>query len=447
MNQLSIAILLGSFLLYVFLLSRNTFLGWLSILAVQLYEFSFGISQVVVGSIHLDAVDVVSMGLLFAGVIRTLPRMRERNTARIIGLGYLAIFAASLIRGFFENGIPPAANESRGFVPILAALLYFLTASTDSESLRKYVVSYLCYGGGFVVVALLAYAGFRVGGVAWLHSAEQITDTIENRLLPASAAFGLAICFILSLSFTIRREPGKLAYWLPAVYLGTAIFLRHRTVWVVLLGATASFVFTDRRLLRRLIPLAAFSLLIVAIFASIASLTSSEGGGARDTAEDTSEEFAYSASEAGTWRWRVDVWASYLFGQDQSVGTVMFGRGLGAGYYSLNPEAGTWISAPPHSEYVAEYSRVGLIGVCFVVWLLIRTGLRFWAFARENTSEFEPSASTWVAVVVSAMVYGITYSVPLDVFALVGIACAVLAKRDAEIPVQVEELTPSESTA
>jgi hypothetical protein len=446
-NQISVIILLGSFLLYVYLLSRNTFLGWLCILAVQLYEFSFGISQVIVGGIHLDAVDVVSMGLLFAGVIRTLPRLRERNTARIIGLGYLTIFAFSLIRGFFENGLPPAANESRGFVPILAAVLYFLTASTDSESLRKYVFTYLFYGGGFVVVALLAYAGFRIGGVAWLHSADQITDTIENRLLPASAAFGLAICVILSLSFTIRREPGKLAYWLPAVYLGTAVFLRHRTVWMVLIFSAASLIFTDRRLLRRLIPLAAFSLLIIAMFASIASLTSSEGGGARGAAEDTSEEFAYSASEAGTWRWRVDVWTSYLFGQDQSIGTVLFGRGLGAGYFSLNPEAGTWISAPPHSEYVAEYSRVGLIGVGFVVWLLIRTGLRFWTLARDDTSEFEPTASTWVAILVSAIVYGITYSVPLDVFALVGIACSVLAKRDAEFPVPVEELTPSESSA
>jgi hypothetical protein len=45
------------------------------------------------------------------------------------------------------------------------------------------------------------------------------------------------------------------------------------------------------------------------------------------------------------------------------------------------------------------------------------------------------------------MVYGITYSIPLDVFALVGIACAVLAKLDAEIPVASEEPMPSASSA
>ncbi len=447
MNPLLTAIVFAAFAIYVYFISRSTYLGWLSILAVQLYEFSFGIRAAVLGGIHLDPVDIVSFGLLIAGVIRTLPRLRERNTARIIGFGFLAIFAASLIRGIIANGFLTAANEARGFVPILAAILYFLSTPADSSSLRKYVISYFCYGVGFVVVALFAYAGARVGGVAWLHSAEQISDTIENRLLPAAAALGIATCFIFSLSWSSQKEPRKFSFWLPAVFLGTAIFLRHRSVWSALLVGAVSLLLTDRRLFRRLMPMAAASLLVIAVFATVASFTSLEGGGAQGAVEDTQEEFAYSASDSGTWQWRVEVWTSYVFGQDQTLTTILFGHGLGEGYYSLNPSAGYWISAPPHSEYVADYSRVGLIGVGFLFWFLLRPLVRFWSLAKDEALAIDPTASTWIAGLLGAMVYGVTYSIPLDVFALVGIACAVLARFDADIIIPAEELMPSQSSA
>jgi hypothetical protein len=185
--------LLGCFACYVWLLSRSVHLGWISILLVQLYEFSFGIKQVLAGGIHLDVVDVASMALLFAGIIRTLPRLGERNTARIIGLGFLLVFAVSVIRGAAVNGFITAANEARGFVPMIASVLYFLTAPADPRSIRKFIRLYFYYSLAFVVVAILAYGGLHVGGTAWLHAAAGDTDTIEDRLLPATAALGIAL--------------------------------------------------------------------------------------------------------------------------------------------------------------------------------------------------------------------------------------------------------------
>jgi hypothetical protein len=447
MNQLLTAVILTISGIYIYLIWRSTYLGWLSILAVQFYEYSFGVEPVVVGELHLDAVDLVSIGLLVAGLLRTLPRLRERNTARVIGVGYLAIFASSLIRGFLANGFIPAANESRGFVPLLIALLYFLTAPADPALLRKYLSSYLYYGFGFVIVALLAYAGFHVGGVAWLHSSTQLSNTIEDRLLPAAAVLGVALGFILSLSWSRQRDPAKLSQWLPAVFLGAAIFLRHRSVWLVLISATITLFVTDRRLFRRLVSMAVFSLLVIAVFATVASLTAEVGGGASGAAEDTQEEFAYSASEAGTWQWRVDVWRSFVFGEDQTFETVLFGKGLGGGYVNLAPTSGHWEISPPHSEYVAQYSRVGLIGMCFLFWFLYRPIFRYWVLSTDEELEMDPPASTWIAVLVGTLVYGITYSISLDAFALVGIACAALARFDAPALVELKKLAPSQSPA
>ena len=429
---------LTSFALYVYLLSRSVYFGWMSLLAVQFYEFSFGIGAVIVGGIHLDPVDIVNLGLLAAGVIRTIPRLRERNTARLIGLAYLAIFAFSLLRGAIFNGFITAANEARGFVPILLGVLYFLTAPVDSNSVRKYIRLYIYYGVGFVIVAFLAYAGVRVGGRAWLHSAEAASNTIEDRLLPAAAALGVSLCFVFSMAWVGHRSSGTLFRWLPVIFLGTAVFLRHRSVWVVLIFSMVSLFFTDGRLFRRFIPIAVLSLVVIAAFASVASFTATPD--AEDTVTSTQAEFSESASDQGTWTWRVHVWISYVLGEDQTILAVLLGKNLGDGYVSLNPEAGTWLNAPPHSEYVAEYTRVGLLGLILQLCFVIRPLTRLWPLSSTKLLAVEPSASAWTAVILGTIVYGVTYSVPPDVYALVGIASAAIANLNSEAVVPRAEV-------
>jgi hypothetical protein len=438
--QLIVVALFASFACYVYFLSQSVYLGWLSLLAVQFYQYSFGINQVIAGGIHLDAVDIVSLGLLAAGFIRTLPLLRERNTARMIGLGYLAIFTLSLIRGIVSNGLTTAANEARGFVPIILAVLYFLTAPVDSDSVRKYIQIYLYFGIGFVVVALLAYAGLPVGGVAWLHSTYDPTDTIGDRLLPAAAALGVALSFVFSLSWANHRGSNALFRWLPVIFLGTAVFLRHRSVWNVLLFGVASLFFTDNRLFRRLIPVAVLSLAVVAAFASVASITASSE--AADTASSTEAEFSDSATNQGTLIWRVQTWTSILLGKDQTLTTIVFGKSLGEGYNSFDLKSGFWSTSPPHSEYLSEYSRVGILGLALMLWFILRPIRRLWSLSLTDMLAVEPSASAWVVVIIAAIVYGVTYWITVDTFALVGIASAVVANQDADITVPLSAIMP-----
>jgi hypothetical protein len=414
--------LLGCFAVYTWLLSRSVHLGWISILLVQGYEFSFGIGHVLAGGIHLDPVDLVSMGLLCAGILRTLPRLGERNTARLIGLGFLLVFAFSLIRGAAAYGFITAANEARGFVPMIASVLYFLTAPADPRSIRKFIRLYFYYSLALVVVAVLAYAGLHVGGTAWLHAAAGDTDTIEDRLLPATAALGIALCFFFSLAWTTHRGSNALIRWLPPLFLGTAIFLRHRSVWSVLAFGSISLLFVDTRLLRRYVSLAVFSLLVIVVFVSVSSLTKSpESGGAISSTES---QFSQSASDTGTWIWRVEVWGALLFSEDQTPETVLLGKPLGGGYVTLNAQAGNWINSPPHSEYVADYSRVGLVGVALLLCYLVRPLIRFWSLSRTDKLAVEPSTSAWIALLLGLLVYGVTYTIPLDSFALAGVAGA-----------------------
>jgi hypothetical protein len=434
-------VILGCFAVYAWLLSRSVLLGWISILVVQLYEFSFGIRQVRAGGIHLDPVDIVSIGLLFAGILRTLPRLGERNTPRIIGLGFLVVFAFSLIRGAEVNGFVTAANEARGFVPMVASVLYFLTAPTDPRSIRKFIRFYLYYSLAFVVVAILAYGGLHVGGTAWLHANAGDTDTIEDRLLPATAALGIALCFFFSLAWTSHRGSNALIRWLPPIFLGTAIFLRHRSVWAVLAFGSVSLLFTDTRLLRRYLYLSVVSLAVIAVFAGVTSLTKSPDAGS--TVGSTASQFSQSASDTGTWIWRVQVWGALLFSEDQTTTTVLFGKPLGSGYVTLNAQAGNWIFSPPHSEYISDYSRVGVVGVALLLCYLARPLMRFWSLSRTNKLAVEPSASAWAVLLVGLLVYGVTYTIPLDSFALAGIGCAMINRwreeADDSVSVQVEE--------
>jgi hypothetical protein len=436
-------VLLGCFAAYAWLLARNVHLGWISILLVQLYEFSFGIRQVLAGGIHLDPVDVVSIALLLAGIVRTLPRLTERNTARVLGLGALLIFAVSLIRGSIANGFIPAANEARGFVPMIASVLYFLTAPVDSRSIRRFIRLYFYYSLAFVVVAILAYAGLHIGGTAWLHATAGDTDTIEDRLLPATAALGIALSFFYSLAWTSHRGSNAFIRWLPPLFLGTAIFLRHRSVWSVLAFSSLALLFTDTRLLRRYLSLAAMSLLVIGAFVAVTSLTrSAESGG---TVSSTESQFSQSASDTGTWIWRVEVWGAILFGEDQTTATVLLGKPLGSGYVTLNAQAGNWINSPPHSEYVSDYSRIGVIGTVLLLCYLVRPLLRFWSLSRTNKLAVEPSTSAWVALLVGLIVYGITYTIPLDSFALAGIAGAMVYRWQHEAADSVSD--PMEEAA
>jgi hypothetical protein len=406
---------------YIYSLSRSVLLGWISLLIVQLYDFTFGADVFSAGGLNLTIVDIVQACLLLAGIIRTIPRLRERNIGRRIALGYLAIFAFSLLRGIMAHGLSHAGNGSRLFVAFLIACLYFLTAPTDDESLRKFVHSFMYYGLALTFVALLASLGLRVGGLAWAHNDPDVETNSMGRLLPASCALSLAFCFFFSLAEARYRSSAKWFKWLPAVFLGLTVFLRHRSVWVVLLAGIASLLFVDRRLFRRVIPIAVLGLCFTAAYALIS------GSGVQKAATQIST----GSTDDETWLFRLAMWQG-LLGEKQTVSGVLLGKDLGGGYLIFNILQQRYMDFPPHNEYLTQYLSVGIGGVALILGFTIYPLRRFWKLSSTEVQSVEPSASAWVAVIIGIIVFSIPYQPTTDAYGLLAIANAIVFRLNSE---------------
>jgi O-antigen ligase len=412
-------------LAYIYYLSRSVLLGWISLLTVYLYDFSFGADVFTAGGLNLTVVEIVQLCLLFAGIIRTIQRRHERNTSRRIALLYVAIFAFSLVRGSLIHGFAHTARLSSLFVAFLIACLYFLTASYDSESVRKYLRIYLYYGMALTLVAVLAYAGMKIGTVAWAHNDPEIIAEAQGRSLPSGCALTIAFCFFLSLAESRYRNSSVFYKWLPAVFLGMAIFLRHRSVWVVLAAGIASYFFVDRGLFRRLIPIAALAVFFAAAYALIAGI------GIQSTAAQISSD----SSNEGTLLFRMAMWETLLT-ESQTVPGVLFGKDLGGGYMQYSVMQHEYIDIPPHNEYLTQFLSVGIAGVVLILAFTIYPLKRFWKLSSTDMEAVEPSASAWVAIIIGIVVYSIPYQPETDAYALLAMANAIVfgLKRGQESP-------------
>ncbi len=86
-------------LAYVYLLFRWPFIGLVSLLAGEFIDYAFGLNNRLIGGIHLDPLDAISICLLFAGMFRSFQHIRRINVMTLLCVGYLMLFAMSLCRG------------------------------------------------------------------------------------------------------------------------------------------------------------------------------------------------------------------------------------------------------------------------------------------------------------------------------------------------------------
>ncbi len=420
--------LFGIGLLSIYLMARHVVVGLFSLLAVSFLNFAFGMSATTFGRLHLNPLDAVYIGLLIAGLFRCLRGLRFLNAVRALAIGYLLIFALSLARGFNANGAFATANEARGFVGPLLAMLYFLDAPVDERAVRRYVQGYLIFGGALGIVAVLAAMGLPIGVSAWAHSAAAAAD---NRYLPSSAAAAICVCGFLALAHSSFHAHGFFAQLQAPAFFLVAIYLRHRTVWMMLLAGTAALLFVDSRLFRRIVPAALLA------FVAVVGIAFYENGNARFASES---EFFASASNANTWYWRVNGWQEFLLDSDQTSSTVLLGKPMGSGWWRIDPESHIVQTAPPHSEYVTEYLRVGMIGLLVVILFAFWPLFALWRISKEGIVAAYPCTSIWAVVVTITLVYGVTYSIEPESYALLGIASAIAlrAKATEELPVSLE---------
>ena len=398
---------------YVYLLSVHVDWGLVSLLVAELFHIAFGPTSQVLGGIHLDPLDAVSLCLLAAGIIRTFRTLKSINLTRFLAVAYLLLVAVSLARGFYANGILAAANESRSFVGPIVAALYFLTAPTDRTSVRRYIMSYLYFGAALAAVAALAAAGLPLGMNAW---ADSSSVAVDGRYLPATGAAALAVCGFISLAWNRYQKTGLLYQVVPVMFVATAIYLRHRTVWVMILAGALALPLIAGELGWVSMSVATVAVAVLAIYGSTAD------GLAGTT------QFSESATSSQTLQWRLNGWKELLFDDDQNALTVSLGKSMGSGFWRIDPVSDRYVGVAPHSEYIQEYLRVGVLGTVFMFFFAIRPLSRLWRISKLDPTAVYPSASAWGIIVFMTLVYGVTYGIEPHAYALIGIANAVALK-------------------
>ena len=408
---------------FIYFLSRDVLFGWASLLFVEWINWTFGSNASIIGGLHLSPPDIVNLTLMIAGVIRTIPRLRTPSTARLYASAYLTVFAFSFLRGAAIAGFPAASNESRTFVSLLAAMLYFLTAPVDDESIQKYVKVYMIYGAGLFLTAVLAYAGLPVGAIAWAH--EQGEAAINGRYLPSAAAAEMALAFFLALGRNARRPLGIISPLVPAMFFGMAVFLRHRTVWMMLIVCIACLTLLDRRTIRKFLP-------VLVVLATVAVGTQAFLSSAEKREEE--DLFSDAATNSSTLAWRVNSWDEVISDPEQTPLTMIIGKPLGLGWWRFDPSSGRYVNLYPHNEYVAEFARFGVLGLLFLLLFLFRPIRILWRWSRGNRFAVEPTTSAWCIACIGLGTYGFTYGQEGSMYPILALANLIASRLLQERP-------------
>ena len=387
-------------------MSRNVLLGWYLFLAANTFGFAFGANSSSLVGLNLTPLDGVGLALLTAGIMRFSVRFRQGGITRFIIAGFLLVFLLSWGRGVAQFGFFIPSNQSRGFIGELMGMLYFFTVPTDEETLYKMVKAFLWSGVVLIVVVVLHFAGFNIG-------MDALSEGVggRDRGVNASAAFVIALGFFLSLSWQSHYRSTKWFQALPVLLFSVAVLVQHRTVWNVLIAGSVWLIFLDVRMVKRFAPtllLAMGAILLLAVFIF----------GSRERANDI---FTSSATDSGTWNWRVSTWGQLIESQNESILWVVAGRPLGTP--QIHYDLGSYEDVGPHNQYVAIYLNFGLIGLALYLAFLFRPLLILSRRKRLGDDIF-PSISAWQLIVIGIIVFGVSDQSDVSSGVLLGIANA-----------------------
>jgi O-antigen ligase len=399
--------------MYVSLLARNVLWGWGSLLLVTWYDITFGTSSGLLGTFHVAPTDVVTVGLLFAGILRFSKRLSDSSSSQTLIVCYLGLFIFSLARGVAEYGVKLAGNESRGLVWPVIGLLYFFTIPRDERTIRKFVLFYIYSAGALFCVGLFAYLGFHVNSIA-------IDVEADERYLPANAASQIGLACVLLLAWVSHQKSQRWMFWGAMSLFAMAILLRTRSVWVLLLSVFVALPFLDWKMFKKAVPM---------VFAGAAS-TLVLGLVLYSNQSELTNRLQSSASQTNTFEWRFQGWIELLSDKDQTPFSIIFGKAFGGGFVHLDPLSARYTDAPPHNEYLMQFLRLGIPGLFVSFLLIIRPIYLFTRSQAQGNKFIFPSPSAWRLVCIGLLAFGVTYSISIDGWALIGVANALLLDRD-----------------
>ncbi|HEV2114579.1 MAG TPA: hypothetical protein VGR48_01040 [Terriglobales bacterium] len=180
--------------------------------------------------------DVINCLLLSAAAVRLLLCQARLRRARWIGILLLGMFLLAFLRGLPLYSLKAVGNETRSFLPFLAALVYFSSFKYDRRRQARLIAIWLA---GSVVFGILTFFRWIAGTLGWgiANQWQAVVGEGSMRVIPSPHALYLGTAFFFSL-YQYYTNSGSI--WQRRLFLVLGpmlVLLQHRTVWIaVILG-------------------------------------------------------------------------------------------------------------------------------------------------------------------------------------------------------------------
>lgn len=386
---------------------RNFYAAWFCLLALNFLNLTFGTDQVFLAGLHLAPLDLFNFSLLPAGIIRFRYHELKLNTLTVITACYLILFSFSAARGLSLFSLTTVGNEARGILGNLLAMIYFTTIPPDRKLVKKIVLTFMGFSAAMLPVIIGHLAGLPIGGAIGINGEAFVSEGYLDRPIGASPTAWVELSIVFAASWIVYRRHPRWMPVLTAIFIVVVITMQHRTVWAMLIVSVLASAFLDQKLFRYLLK----STGVVLVLGGILGL------GYLGTRTQLSSNLQESATNGDTLQWRLQSWAESL-AEEQTPTTVFFGFPIGSGYVRLDSDAGGFTDYPPHNELINQYLRVGILGAGLLLLFMLRPIYIYFRNPKAGYLLF-PTPESWVLVTIGVIVFGIPYSGPAELFALI----------------------------
>jgi O-Antigen ligase len=367
--------------------------------------------------------DAIFCLLLSAAIVRLLPWRWQLKRARWIGVLLLLMFLLAFSRGLLQYTLKIVGNETRGYFPFIVSLLYFSTFKYDCRRQSRLITIWLA--GSVALGALTVFRWIATSvGLAIAKEWEAVMGEGSMRVIHCAHAFSLASAFFFSLYLYYTNSGPTWQRRLFLVLGPVLILLQHRTVWItVILGMLWLYARDARFRSRSAIGLSA-ALVVGALLTLL--LFGSQG-------ESTQRSLHYSASDTGTFAWRVEGWKA-LLAEKVRPETLVIGQPFGAGF-ERHMEGGT-VTVSAHNFYLETLIQFGIPGA------LLLFGVYVWSIGRlrrEPRMPLYPDFRLWQAFLMMHLSYSMTYSVNYEQAILLAVIVSVLSDSPSTVSLAMSQ--------
>lgn len=362
--------------------------------------------------------DVICCLLVSAAAVRLLLLHGQLRRSRCIGVLFLLLFLLAILRGLPLYTLKAVGNETRGFFPFIAVLIYFSSFQYDRRRQSRLITIWLA---GSIALGVLTFFRWIAANLGWAVASqwEGAMGESSMRVVQCAHAFYLTAAFFFSLYLYFTSSGPAWQRRLFLVLGPVLILLQHRTVWVAVILGMLWLAWRDTRFRTRFAVGMAASLVVGALLTLLLF-------GSR--AESTERSLRYFTSDTGTLAWRIEGWKA-LLAEKAPPETLAIGQPFGAGF---DRHVGTGIlSASAHNFYLETLIQFGIPGV------LLLFGLYVWSIGRLRrppTISLYPDFRLWQAFLVMHLSYSVTYSLNYDQAVLLAVVVSVFSDSRSTAP-------------